>query len=185
MNLRIFSLPQNKLLIQLPCSIPHSLQCLVKVKAVQSCPTLCDPMEFSRPEYWSEQLFTSSGDLPNPGIELGFPVMQVDSLPTELSGKPPDLLIYFLSVLICLFWIFHINKIIKYFTFVFKIYSHCSIFQYFICFTTIISLCDYHILFIHSSVDGLFIYLTFGYMSNAAMNSHVFVWIICFHLSRV
>ena len=24
-----------------------------KVKVTQSCPTLCDPMEFSRPEYWS------------------------------------------------------------------------------------------------------------------------------------
>ena len=24
-----------------------------KVKVTQSCPILCDPMEFSRPEYWS------------------------------------------------------------------------------------------------------------------------------------
>ena len=24
-----------------------------EVKVAQSCPTLCDPMEFSRPEYWS------------------------------------------------------------------------------------------------------------------------------------
>ena len=28
------------------------------------------------------------GDLPNPGVEPGFPALQVDSLPTELSGKP-------------------------------------------------------------------------------------------------
>ena len=27
-------------------------------------------------------------DLPNPGIEPGSPALQVDSLPTELSGKP-------------------------------------------------------------------------------------------------
>ena len=27
-------------------------------------------------------------DLPNRGIELGSPALQVDSLPTELSGKP-------------------------------------------------------------------------------------------------
>ena len=27
-------------------------------------------------------------DLPNPGIELGSPALQADSLPTELSGKP-------------------------------------------------------------------------------------------------
>ena len=28
------------------------------------------------------------GDLPNPGIEPGFPTLQVDSLPAELPGKP-------------------------------------------------------------------------------------------------
>ena len=27
-------------------------------------------------------------DLPNPGIELGSPVLQADSLPAELPGKP-------------------------------------------------------------------------------------------------
>ena len=31
----------------------------------------------------------SSGDLPDPGIKLGSPALQVDSLPTELPGKPP------------------------------------------------------------------------------------------------
>ena len=31
------------------------------------------------------------GDLPDPGIKLGSPALQVDSLPTELSGKPIDL----------------------------------------------------------------------------------------------
>ena len=29
-------------------------------------------------------------DLPNPGIKPGSPASQTDSLPTELSGKPPD-----------------------------------------------------------------------------------------------
>ena len=28
------------------------------------------------------------GDLPDPGIKLGSPALQGDSLPTELSGKP-------------------------------------------------------------------------------------------------
>ena len=28
-------------------------------------------------------------DLPDPGIEPGSPALQADSLPTELSGKPP------------------------------------------------------------------------------------------------
>ena len=45
-------------------------------------------MEFSRPEYWSELPFPTPGDLPNPGIKLGFPTLQADSLPTELLGKP-------------------------------------------------------------------------------------------------
>ena len=31
----------------------------------------------------------SPGDLPNPGIKPGSPALQADSLPTELSGKPP------------------------------------------------------------------------------------------------
>ena len=44
-------------------------------------------MEFSRPEYWSGYTFPSPGDLPNPGIELRSPALQVDSLPNELSGK--------------------------------------------------------------------------------------------------
>ena len=30
----------------------------------------------------------SPGVLPDPGIELESPALQVDSLPTELSGKP-------------------------------------------------------------------------------------------------
>ena len=32
--------------------------------------------------------FPSPGDLPNPGIELGSPALQADSLPTEPPGKP-------------------------------------------------------------------------------------------------
>ena len=43
---------------------------------------------FSRQEYWSGLPFPSPGDLPDPGIELGSPELQADSLPTELSGEP-------------------------------------------------------------------------------------------------
>ena len=39
-------------------------------------------------ESWSGEPILSPADLPNPGIELGSPVLQADSLPTELSGKP-------------------------------------------------------------------------------------------------
>ena len=47
-------------------------------------------MEFSRPEYWSGQLFPSPGDLPNPGIKPRYPALQVDSLPAEPQGKPKN-----------------------------------------------------------------------------------------------
>ena len=68
---------------------PPSLKwkCLV----TQSCPTLCDPMDFSPPhtslsiefarqEYWSGFTFSSPEDLPDPGVEPGFPALQADSL---------------------------------------------------------------------------------------------------------
>ena len=64
----------------------------------QSCPTLETPwtvayqaspsMGFSRQEYWSGLPFPSPGDPPDPGIELGSPALQVDSLPSEPPGKP-------------------------------------------------------------------------------------------------
>ena len=47
-------------------------------------------MGFPRQEYWSGLPFPSPGDLPDPGIEPMSPVspaLQVDSLPTESSGK--------------------------------------------------------------------------------------------------
>ena len=39
-------------------------------------------------EYWSGYPIPSPADLPDPGIEPGSPALQVDSLLTELSGKP-------------------------------------------------------------------------------------------------
>ena len=39
-------------------------------------------------EYWSGQPIPSPVDLPDPGIEPESPALQVDSLLTELSGKP-------------------------------------------------------------------------------------------------
>ena len=39
-------------------------------------------------EYWSGQPIHSPANLPDPGIEPGSPALQVDSLLTELSGKP-------------------------------------------------------------------------------------------------
>ena len=47
-------------------------------------------MGFSRPEYWSEQLFSSPGDLPNSGMKLGSPALQAHSSHVEPPGKPKN-----------------------------------------------------------------------------------------------
>ena len=62
-----------------------SKPCLKESEGTQSCPTLCDPMDysyqasssigFSRQEYWSGLPFPSPGDLPEPGIEPGSPTL--------------------------------------------------------------------------------------------------------------
>ena len=44
--------------------------------------------KFPRKECWSEQPFSSPGDLPNSGIEPRSPALQADSLPSEPPGKP-------------------------------------------------------------------------------------------------
>ena len=51
---------------------------MLSFKTVQS-------LEFSWPENWSGYPFLSSEVLPNPGIKLRSPVLQVDSLPAELA----------------------------------------------------------------------------------------------------
>ena len=52
--------------------------------------TCQDPlcMGFYRQEYWSGLPFLSPGDLPDPGIELGCPTLQADSLLSEPPGNP-------------------------------------------------------------------------------------------------
>ena len=45
-------------------------------------------MEFSSQEHWSGLPFPPPGALPNAGIEPGSPVLQADSLPSELPEKP-------------------------------------------------------------------------------------------------
>ena len=45
-------------------------------------------MEFSRQEYWNGLLFSSSGDLPSPGVKPRSLTLQADSLPFEPTGKP-------------------------------------------------------------------------------------------------
>ena len=65
--------------------------------SAQLCPTLCDPIrllyswEFSSQEYWNGWPCSAPGDLPDPGIKLGSPALQLDFLPGELPGKPQEL----------------------------------------------------------------------------------------------
>ena len=42
---------------------------------------------FSRQGYWSGLPFPFPGELPDLGIQHGFPALQVDSLSSELPGK--------------------------------------------------------------------------------------------------
>ena len=61
----------------------------MKVKVDQSCPTLCDPMDYTvhgilqaRILEWVAFPFSRGSFQPRS------PALQADSLPTELSGKP-------------------------------------------------------------------------------------------------
>ena len=51
-------------------------------------------MKFSRQEYWSRLPFPSPGDLPDPGITPGSPVLQANSLPSLSPGKPHNRVTY-------------------------------------------------------------------------------------------
>ena len=69
----------------------------MKVNVTQSCPTLCDPMDYNSPgssvhgdspgKNTGELPCPPPRDLPNPGIKPWSPALQVDSLPSELPGK--------------------------------------------------------------------------------------------------
>ena len=73
----------------------------VCAQLLQSCPTLCSPLDcsppaplsmgFSRQECWSRLLCPSPGELPDPGVEPMAPVapaLQADSLPLSHQGSP-------------------------------------------------------------------------------------------------
>ena len=82
----------------------------VLAKLLQSCLTLCDPIDcsppascpwgFSRQEYLSGLPCPSPGDIPNPGIEPRSPALLTDSLPSESpAGKPKNTRVGRLSLL--------------------------------------------------------------------------------------
>ena len=47
-------------------------------------------MGLSRQEYWSTSPFPSPAGLPDPGIQPRSPILQADSLPSDLPQKPMD-----------------------------------------------------------------------------------------------
>ena len=64
----------------------------VKVKVAQSSPTLCDPMDYTVHGILQARIlewvaFPFSRGSSNPGIELRFPALQVDSSPAEPQGS--------------------------------------------------------------------------------------------------
>ena len=64
----------------------------VKVKVTQSCPTLCDPMDYTDHEILQARVlgwvaFPFSRDLPNTGIESRSPALRADSLPAEPQNR--------------------------------------------------------------------------------------------------
>ena len=66
---------------------------IIKVKVTQSCPTLCNPTDYTVHSVLLGQntgvtTFPSPGDIPNPRIEPRSPALQADSLPAEPQGKP-------------------------------------------------------------------------------------------------
>ena len=61
--------------------------CLTLVTSLTVAHQAPQSIGFSRQEYWDGLPFPFPGDLPNPGIKSRSPVLQVNSLLTELPGK--------------------------------------------------------------------------------------------------
>ena len=75
-----------------------------EVKVAQSCLTLCNPMD-----YTVHRILHSSRDLPNSGIELRSPALQVDSSPAEPPDKPKNTGVGSLSLLQGIFPTWELN----------------------------------------------------------------------------
>ena len=80
----------------------------------QSCPTFCDPVDYSPPGFSVHGIFQArilewvafpfSRGSSDPGIKPGSPAFQAASLPSESPGKPLRLLIVLLKTKICI-WV--------------------------------------------------------------------------------
>ena len=106
----------------------HYINIVMHATSLQSCLTLCDPVDcsppaplsmgFSKQENWSGLLCPSPGNLPHPGIEpvsSAAPTLQADSLPprTLIDNKIPcskEVAPIYPSIYsICVFPLFHIS----------------------------------------------------------------------------
>ena len=67
----------------------HMCTCMLSHVQLCATPWTIAPLsvELSRQEYWRGLPFPSPGDIPDPGIEPGSPVLQANSLPSEPPGK--------------------------------------------------------------------------------------------------
>ena len=86
-----------------------------KVKVIQSCPALCDPVDYRihgllQARILERVAFPFSRDLPNPGIEPRSPALQVDSLPAEPQGKHKYIGVGSLSLLLRIFLTQELNR---------------------------------------------------------------------------
>ena len=93
--------PQEAIIHQASQGTSDLWSMFIPAKSLQSCPTLCDPMDcsppdssvhgFSRKDYWIGLPSPPPGDIPDPGIKPASPVapaLQVDSLPLSRWGSP-------------------------------------------------------------------------------------------------
>ena len=65
---------------------------IVKVKVAHTCPTLCDPRDYTVHRILQARIlewvtFPFSKESSQPGIEPRSPTLQADSLPVEPQGK--------------------------------------------------------------------------------------------------
>ena len=82
----------------LPLHHQESPYMCMYMSVTQSCPTLCDPMDYSLPGSYVHRILQArirewvaisfSRDLPDPGIEPRSLALQADSLSSESPGKP-------------------------------------------------------------------------------------------------
>ena len=71
------------------CAMSHSCVQLFVTLWTATCQAPLS-LGFSRQEYWSGLLFSSPGDLPDPGTEPRSPALHMDSLLSEPPGKPKN-----------------------------------------------------------------------------------------------